>query len=44
MRLKQIVLRKDVARVRRNYPLAVYIACISAFMVSYSVVTAIQYF
>jgi hypothetical protein len=44
MRLKQIVLRRDVAKVRRNYPLAIYIACISAFMVSYSVMTAIKYF
>lgn len=44
MRLKQIVLRKDVAKVRRNYPLAIYIAFVSAFMVSYSLVTAIQYF
>ena len=44
MRLKQIVVRKDVAKVRRNYPLAIYIAFVSTFMVSYSVVTAIQYF
>ncbi len=43
MRIKQIVLRKELAKPRRNYPLAVYIACISAVMISYSVVTAVQY-
>lgn len=43
MRIKQIVLRKELKKPRRNYPLAIYIACISAFIISYSVVTAIQF-
>ncbi|WP_262502226.1 hypothetical protein [Pukyongia salina] len=43
MEIKNLKSGREHLKPRRNYILAIYIALISAFMISYSVVTAIQF-
>ena len=43
MKIKYLEPGREQLKPKRNYILAIYIVLISAFMISYSVVTAIQF-